>query len=229
VSKDRSGCCFWRRSPRSAAPSPRASTGSGSSGSTSRSGWRRSRSPSSASRRASAATPRSTSAASLWSPAARSASSGVSSAATQPGGVAPRWWPHSQSARRCWPHLWPGSCGQPMLPMCFRSRAFSSGNAGVFFLFASLFGAVFFLAQFLQTGLGYGPLDAARSGGPDRRAAASGRLRPRDRRFRSALGRWRDRRTWPTRARPGDRGRGARPGRRGQGRSLKRMSTSTSN
>jgi EmrB/QacA subfamily drug resistance transporter len=50
---------------------------------------------------------------------------------------------------------------EPMLPMrFFRSRAFSSGNAGVFFLFASLFGAVFFLAQFLQTGLGHGPLAA---------------------------------------------------------------------
>jgi hypothetical protein len=50
---------------------------------------------------------------------------------------------------------------KPMLPMrFFRSRAFSSGNAGVFFLFASLVGAVFFLAQFLQTGLGHGPLDA---------------------------------------------------------------------
>lgn len=49
----------------------------------------------------------------------------------------------------------------PMLPMgFFRLRAFSAGNAGVFFLFASLFAAVFFLAQFLQTGLGYGPLDA---------------------------------------------------------------------
>jgi hypothetical protein len=48
-----------------------------------------------------------------------------------------------------------------MLPMrFFRSRAFSSGNAGVFFLFASLFGAVFFFAQFLQTGLGHGPLEA---------------------------------------------------------------------
>jgi MFS family permease len=54
-----------------------------------------------------------------------------------------------------------------MLPMrLFRSRAFSSGNAGVFFLFASLFGAVFFLPQFLQTGLGQGPLDAALRLGP---------------------------------------------------------------
>ena len=34
----------------------------------------------------------------------------------------------------------------------FRSRAFSAGNAAIFFTFASLFGAVFFFAQFLQTG-----------------------------------------------------------------------------
>jgi EmrB/QacA subfamily drug resistance transporter len=57
--------------------------------------------------------------------------------------------------------LWELRAREPMLPMrFFRSRAFSSGNAGVFFLFASLFGAVFFLAQFLQTGLGHGPLEA---------------------------------------------------------------------
>jgi EmrB/QacA subfamily drug resistance transporter len=56
---------------------------------------------------------------------------------------------------------------EPMLPMrFFRSRAFSAGNAGVFFLFASLFGAVFFLAQFLQTGLGNSPLEAALRLGP---------------------------------------------------------------
>jgi MFS family permease len=49
----------------------------------------------------------------------------------------------------------------PMLPMrFFRSRAFSAGNASIFFSLASLFGAVFFNAQFLQTGLGYGPLGA---------------------------------------------------------------------
>jgi hypothetical protein len=40
------------------------------------------------------------------------------------------------------------------------SRGFSAGNLSVFFSVAALFGAVFFLAQFLQTGLGYGPLDA---------------------------------------------------------------------
>jgi MFS family permease len=50
---------------------------------------------------------------------------------------------------------------EPMLPMqFFRSRAFSAGNASTFFLIASLFGAVFFVAQFLQTSLGYGPLGA---------------------------------------------------------------------
>jgi len=49
---------------------------------------------------------------------------------------------------------------EPMLPMdLFRSRAFSASNAAMFFTFASLFSAVFFFAQFLQTGLGYGPLE----------------------------------------------------------------------
>jgi EmrB/QacA subfamily drug resistance transporter len=49
----------------------------------------------------------------------------------------------------------------PMLPMrLFRSRAFSAGNGAIFFLNASLTGAVFFMAQFQQTTLGQGPLDA---------------------------------------------------------------------
>ncbi len=46
----------------------------------------------------------------------------------------------------------------PMLPMSlFRSRAFSAGNVAGFFLFASLYGSTFFLAQFFQTAQGYGP------------------------------------------------------------------------
>jgi len=50
---------------------------------------------------------------------------------------------------------------EPMLPMSlFRSRAFASGNAAIFFTFASLFSAVFFFAQLLQVGLGYDPLGA---------------------------------------------------------------------
>ena len=49
----------------------------------------------------------------------------------------------------------------PMLPMrLFASRPFSSGNAAIFFLSAGLFGAVFFMAQFLQTAQHHGPLDA---------------------------------------------------------------------
>jgi EmrB/QacA subfamily drug resistance transporter len=62
---------------------------------------------------------------------------------------------------------WERRAREPMLPMrFFRSRAFSAGNAGAFFLFASLFGAVFFLPQFLQAGLGHGPLEAALQLGP---------------------------------------------------------------
>jgi EmrB/QacA subfamily drug resistance transporter len=49
----------------------------------------------------------------------------------------------------------------PMLPMrFFRSRAFSAGNAAIFCAVGSLFCAVFFMSQFLQAGLGFGPLDA---------------------------------------------------------------------
>jgi EmrB/QacA subfamily drug resistance transporter len=54
------------------------------------------------------------------------------------------------------------SAREPMVPMrLFRSRAFSAGNAAGFFMFATLYGAVFFMAQFLQTGQGHGPLGAA--------------------------------------------------------------------
>jgi EmrB/QacA subfamily drug resistance transporter len=56
---------------------------------------------------------------------------------------------------------WELHAREPMLPMrFFRSRAFSAGNAAIFFAVGSLFCGVFFLAQFMQTGLGYGPLDA---------------------------------------------------------------------
>lgn len=54
---------------------------------------------------------------------------------------------------------WERRARVPMLPLrFFRSRAFSAGNAAGFLFFASLYGSTFFLAQFLQTGLGYGPL-----------------------------------------------------------------------
>ncbi|MFC5728160.1 MULTISPECIES: MFS transporter [Nocardioides] len=57
--------------------------------------------------------------------------------------------------------VWENRVSNPMLPMrFFRSRAFSAGNTAVFLTFASLFIAVFFLAQFLQIVQGHGPLDA---------------------------------------------------------------------
>jgi EmrB/QacA subfamily drug resistance transporter len=57
--------------------------------------------------------------------------------------------------------VWERRAPAPMLPVrFFRMRSFSAGNAAIFFTFASLFGAVFFAAQLMQTGLGYGPLAA---------------------------------------------------------------------
>jgi EmrB/QacA subfamily drug resistance transporter len=56
---------------------------------------------------------------------------------------------------------WELRAREPMLPLrLFRSRAFSASNAAMFFTFASLFTCVFFYAQYLQAGLGYGPLEA---------------------------------------------------------------------
>jgi EmrB/QacA subfamily drug resistance transporter len=56
---------------------------------------------------------------------------------------------------------WELRAREPMLPMrLFRSGAFSAGNAAIFFHWGSALGAVFFMAQFLQAGLGYGPLEA---------------------------------------------------------------------
>jgi EmrB/QacA subfamily drug resistance transporter len=53
---------------------------------------------------------------------------------------------------------WELRAREPMLPMrFFRSPAFTSGNAAGFFLYGSLYGSVFFVAQFLQIGQGYGP------------------------------------------------------------------------
>jgi EmrB/QacA subfamily drug resistance transporter len=57
--------------------------------------------------------------------------------------------------------LWERRATAPMLPLgLFASRPFSSGNAAIFFLSTALYGAVFFMAQFLQTVQHHGPLDA---------------------------------------------------------------------
>ena len=56
---------------------------------------------------------------------------------------------------------WERRARAPMLPMSlFRNRTFAAGNGAVFFTFAALFGCVFLFAQFLQTSLGYSPLEA---------------------------------------------------------------------
>jgi EmrB/QacA subfamily drug resistance transporter len=56
---------------------------------------------------------------------------------------------------------WEMHARAPMLPIrLFASRGFSAGNAVTFFLNASTTGAVFFMAQFLQVGLGQDPIEA---------------------------------------------------------------------
>jgi EmrB/QacA subfamily drug resistance transporter len=57
--------------------------------------------------------------------------------------------------------LWELRAPAPMLPMrFFRSRAFAAANVASLFMFFGMFGAIFLLAQFLQTVQGYSPLDA---------------------------------------------------------------------
>jgi EmrB/QacA subfamily drug resistance transporter len=56
---------------------------------------------------------------------------------------------------------WERRARSPMLPLVlFRQRAFASANAVSFCMYASLFGAAFLMAQFLQTALGHSPLGA---------------------------------------------------------------------
>jgi EmrB/QacA subfamily drug resistance transporter len=56
---------------------------------------------------------------------------------------------------------WQRRTHHPMLPLhLFGSRRFAAGNVVIFFHWGSALGVVFFMAQFLQVGLGYGPLAA---------------------------------------------------------------------
>ncbi|MEV0090873.1 MFS transporter [Streptomyces sp. NPDC050738] len=56
---------------------------------------------------------------------------------------------------------WQQRARSPMLPLgLFRIRAFSTAGAVAFFSFASLFGALFIIAQYFQLALGYSPLEA---------------------------------------------------------------------
>jgi EmrB/QacA subfamily drug resistance transporter len=56
---------------------------------------------------------------------------------------------------------WERRTPAPMLsPQLFRSRTFNAANGVSFFMYASLFGVLFLMMQFLQTALGYSPLQA---------------------------------------------------------------------
>ncbi|MFC1399939.1 MULTISPECIES: DHA2 family efflux MFS transporter permease subunit [Streptacidiphilus] len=56
---------------------------------------------------------------------------------------------------------WELRSAAPMLPMrFFRNRTFAAANTSNFCLTAGLYGTLFFLAQYLQTALGHGPLAA---------------------------------------------------------------------
>jgi EmrB/QacA subfamily drug resistance transporter len=56
---------------------------------------------------------------------------------------------------------WEQRSATPMLSATlFRSRAFNAANGVSFFMFASLFGVLFLMMQFLQSALGYSPLEA---------------------------------------------------------------------
>jgi EmrB/QacA subfamily drug resistance transporter len=56
---------------------------------------------------------------------------------------------------------WERRSATPMLSaQLFRSRGFNAANGVSFFMYASLFGVLFLMMQFLQTALGYSPLEA---------------------------------------------------------------------
>ncbi|GHF38490.1 MFS transporter [Kitasatospora xanthocidica] len=56
---------------------------------------------------------------------------------------------------------WQQRARDPMLPLgLFRLRGFATANGVSFFMYASLFGALFLMSQFLQIGLGNSPLEA---------------------------------------------------------------------
>jgi EmrB/QacA subfamily drug resistance transporter len=56
---------------------------------------------------------------------------------------------------------WERRTATPMVsPALFRSRGFNAANGVSFFMYASLFGVLFLMMQFLQTALGYSPLAA---------------------------------------------------------------------
>src|ERR1039457_1936587 len=57
--------------------------------------------------------------------------------------------------------VWQDKAAHPMLPLrFFRSRTFAASNVASLLFTFGMFGSIFLLAQFLQTALGYSPLEA---------------------------------------------------------------------
>jgi EmrB/QacA subfamily drug resistance transporter len=56
---------------------------------------------------------------------------------------------------------WERRTAHPMVPPAlFRTRSFAAANGVSFFMYAGLFGALFFMAQLLQSAMGFSPLQA---------------------------------------------------------------------
>src|SRR5689334_10398187 len=56
--------------------------------------------------------------------------------------------------------VWEARANEPMLPVhMFRNRSFTAGNATGFLMSGTIFSAAFLVAQYMQFGLGYSPLD----------------------------------------------------------------------
>jgi len=56
--------------------------------------------------------------------------------------------------------VWEARATEPMLPVhMFRNRSFTAGNATGFLMSGTIFSAAFLVAQYMQFGLGYSPLD----------------------------------------------------------------------
>ena len=106
---------------------------------------------------------RSTWPASAWSARACSASCSAWCRATATGGRAPRCSARSSSARSRWPASsgWELRSTHPMLDIrLFRHRGFASVNVTAMLFSFGMFGAIFFLVQFLQVVQGLSPLAA---------------------------------------------------------------------
>ena len=75
--------------------------------------------------------------------------------------------------------VWETRAREPMLPVgLFADRTFTNGNIAMFLHTGALYSSVFFLAQYLQVSLGYGPLGAACGSSRGRCRCSSSRRSP---------------------------------------------------